>query len=131
MFYYPLKKLFYPLKQEIRIPEEHRQFIHSLRQYERIPDKKIESIKIAKNPFYEETSKKIGGTLLPETLILTSIFKDNKRGCIINGKLYQEGDKIGKIKISKIGDYYVELLLPKGKKIKLEVGAVFTLSSYN
>lgn len=129
MLYYPLKKIAYPVKQEVRIPEEHRQFMQAIRQFERIHEKSKEPLIIAKNPFYEEDSKRQAQVLSPETLKLTSIFKEKKSACVINGKFYREGDKIGKIKIFKIGDYYVELLLPRGKRVKLEVGGVFTLSS--
>jgi len=65
-----------------------------------------------------------------ERLKLSAIYNYEKRACVINGRLYREGEKIGKIKISKIGDYYVELSLPKGKRVRLEVGGIFSLSAY-
>ncbi len=131
MLYYPLKKFSYPIKEEIRIPEEHRQFIEASRKFEKSPKKKEYSIDSIKNPFYNETQggpKLASIEPLQQTIRLTSVFNYEKKSCLINGKLYREGDKIGKIKILKIGDYYVEILSPMGKKIRLEVGAIYTFS---
>ncbi len=128
--YYSWKKIFFPVKNEIRIPDEHRNFLEALRKYKSLPKKESSYFAFTNNPFYEEKSK-VNEKEIQEILKLTSVIKEQKKFCIINGKLYREGDKIGRIKISKIGDYYVELLLPKGKKVKLEVGAAFTYSYSN
>ncbi len=62
------------------------------------------------------------------TLHLSMVFKSEDRKnsfCIINGKVYKEGNKIfKKLKIQRIGDYYVVLEMGK-KKVFLEVGKSF------
>lgn len=122
----------YPVKSEIRLPEEYRLFIDLIQRTDKIAvkQKKIEPI-LEENPFIDHTHtvKKPPTTIEPKrelTLRLTSIISNDRKTCIINQKSYREGDKIGAIKIVKIGDYYVELLLPSKKKIILEVGSTYT-----
>jgi len=155
MFYYPLKKFSYPVKSELKIPEEHRHFIATIWKYEQKYEgvfKKEENERLIDyNPFYEEKSnaeKKPNvpgeppirlpvlpvdftgipaGIPVENVLMISATFNGDgeEKGCIINGKFYREGEKIGNVKIARIGDYYVVLLLPKGKKVKLEVGVPF------
>ncbi|MDW8095050.1 MAG: hypothetical protein RMI63_08550 [Caldimicrobium sp.] len=133
---YLFLKQFKPVtKGEIKIPEEHRQFINTLRKLERPKEIPLQALDLPasySNPFYIQppTPPDKGGNLseakVKEPLKLTMIMQIDQRVCIINNKPYKEGDSIGKIKIKKIGDYYVDLETSKRKIVRLEIGATYT-----
>ncbi len=134
-FYYPWKKINYPMESEPSIPEEYKQILSTLNTYEklkRLPE--IGRVELRTNPFFSPPLLGQGnGTFSGASsfsLTLTSILNLDKRVCLINNKLYREGDRLeNNIKILKIGEYYVDLLLPKGKRVRLELGATFIFSS--
>ncbi|MFN3505693.1 MAG: hypothetical protein ACK4Y7_05760 [Caldimicrobium sp.] len=132
MIYYPLKVLKYPQKSEITLPQEYGVILEYLKRLDVPKETKGElEITLKTNPFLEGvTLDQTTEEALPsaQVLNLTSILHTYTKACIINGKLYKEKDKIGKILISKIGDYYVELFLPNKKKVILEVGGTYTFS---
>lgn len=137
LIYYLLTFIRFPTKTEIRLPEEYKLFLELIQRADRgvLHQKKIETVFteniFRENPFIESIPKNEKPLVRIETrrvqvLKLTSIISHERKICIINQKLYQEGDKIGNIKIEKIGDYYVELLLPSKRKVFLEVGSAYT-----
>ena len=129
MIYLPIKYIKYFPKSELRLPEEHRNLISSLRTLqETTKPKDVNITNIKSNPFYKELMKTdiAQNSSLPKTILrLTSIIQTpEKKVCIINDKPYYIGSVVEGYKIYNIGDYYVELKGPKGK-IKLEVGGSF------
>lgn len=115
---------------ELILPEEYRLFLNLKQREDKIRSQQRDvEIALKDNPFVIELPKvevKTPNREIKKELKLTSILAHDKRACIINQNLYHEGDKIGDIKITKIGDYYVELLLPSKKKVFLEVGSTYT-----
>ena len=128
--WYYIKKINYPVLTEIRLPQEYIEFLNISSKEAKEAKKREEIRNFTHNPFASkslETKVEQVSTYKEQRIIsLSSILILDKRACIINNKLYKEGDKIDKLKISKIGDYYVVLTLPNNKKVYLEVGATYT-----
>lgn len=132
IFWYPLKavKFFQPL--EVKLPDVYATiYKYALGEKKDLGKEALLQVAFEKNPFY--TPKIINGNAtekipIKNTLQLTSILQMERKICVINGKLYKEGDTLGNIKIKKVGDYYVVLLLPNNKKVLLEVGATYSYS---
>ncbi len=131
--YYPIKLINYPIKSEIRLPDEYRLLMELMQRVDKISHHKNEiELNIKGNPFVEPLPKtqNLSKDKLhrKEVVIkLSTIISHDQKICIINQKRYKEGDKIGQIKIEKIGDYYVDLRLPNKKKVRLEVGSTYIL----
>jgi len=130
--YYPLKRLHFPIKKEIHIPEEHQHFVEALKHYEKMKKslaqkefKSFEVVYFGENPFYISKNPKIS-SLKFNLFKLSSIIKIYRNICIINERPYTEGEYIGNVKIKKIGDYYVELETKEGRVLRLQVGNTFT-----
>lgn len=135
VLYYAYVKLTFPVASEITLPQEHRQFVETFRRYEEFKNtlkkEEIDLATLTQNPFYSQVaSNKTQASVSPFVLKVSSIVTMGRsRFCIINERSYKEGDKIEKLKIVKIGDYYVELKTPQGKKIRLEVGHTYSYSN--
>ena len=133
-----ISKKQFPVLSAVQLPQEYSQMLSQLSVKRNLPTLREEekSSFLKENPFLNAVAKgnatTIGNTTLDSTvassntLTLSMILISDKKSCIINNKLYREGDKIGEIKISKIGDYYVVLTLPNKKKVYMEVGATYT-----
>jgi len=66
-------------------------------------------------------------TFSKKVLILTSIIQtERNKVCVIDNKLYREGDEVKRYKILRIGEDYVELKGPKGK-FKVQVGGTLDI----
>lgn len=129
--YLALKIFKYPIITEIRLPEEYKLMLETLQKVNKHYTfvNKNDFI-IIKNPFYNESEKfrNINDNLRKSYLSIhvSSIITHEKKVCILNGRLHREGDRIGNIKIEKIGDYYVIFKSPTGKRVRLEVGSSYT-----
>lgn len=117
----------------ISLPENYRKILEVMKVLEeqKEPEREFTELAYLSNPFY--TPPPIQGS--PQdaprkvtTLALTSILHLERKSCIINQRLYREGDRIGNIKIKRIGDYYVELEVPGKGRVLLEVGATYNFS---
>lgn len=114
----------------VSLPENYRKILEVIKVLEewREPEPKWDELAHLSNPFYtpppiQGSPQSAPGEVI--TLTLTSILHLDRKSCIINQKLYKEGDRIGNIKIKKIGDYYVELEVPGKGRVYLEIGATY------
>jgi hypothetical protein len=131
MVYLPMKHVKYNPKNQLNLPEEHKQLLSVVQEVEvSAKPKEVELAVLKTNPFYKETLNlgKADTQSLPKTILrLSSIIQTPERNvCIINNKPYYVGSVVEGYKIYKIGEYYVELKGPKGL-VKLEVGGVLDL----
>lgn len=129
--YFLLKQPPLSIKREITLPENYRKIMDSIKVFEEIKKKEkkddIEALSFTQNPFYTPPPQP-SLTVAPReglSLKLTMILHLERKSCVINQKVYKEGDRIGNIKIKKIGDYYVDLEVPKKGRVRLEIGATY------
>lgn len=129
--YFLLKQPPLSIKREITLPENYRKIMDSMKVFEEIKKREkkddIEVFTFSHNPFYTPPPKP-SLTIAPReglSLKLTMILHLERKSCVINQKVYKEGDRIGNIKIKKIGDYYVDLEVPKKGRVRLEIGATY------
>lgn len=132
-FYFSIKYSKYPIKSELKLPDEYRLFLEHMYEVNlTIQKTKSLNINFRSNPFFDEKAiNQVKGDEKIKHILnikLTTILHHDKKVCIINEKLYREGDKIGKIKIEYIGDYYVILKLPDKRKVRLEVGSSLNIA---
>uniref|UniRef100_A0A832GNW9 Uncharacterized protein n=1 Tax=Caldimicrobium thiodismutans TaxID=1653476 RepID=A0A832GNW9_9BACT len=116
----------------VSLPENYRKILEVIKVLEerKDPEPELDELAYLSNPFYTPPPQGSPQSAPREviTLTLTSILHLDRKSCIINQKLYKEGDRIGNIKIKKIGDYYVELEVPGKGRVWLEVGATYNFS---
>lgn len=125
------KHPFLSIKREITLPENYRKIMDSIKVFEEIKKREkkddLEALTFTQNPFYTPPPQP-SLTVAPReglSLKLTMILHLERKSCVINQKVYKEGDRIGNIKIKKIGDYYVDLEVPKKGRVRLEIGATY------